>query len=536
MRGADLVVKTLAEAGVDTIFTLSGNQIMPVFDACIDYGIKLVHVRHEGAAVYMADAYAQVTGKVGVAVVTAAPGFVNAMSALISTRANESPVLVLSGDAPLSQDGMGGFQEMDQVATSTPLSKASLRTLKAAEFGADVAGAIRIALGGRPGPVHIAMPFDLLCEEVADADTAPTGGFEPESQALAAGDVAAIHEALAASKRPLILTGPALMATRSGDLIERLGAGLAAPVIEMESPRGLRDPALGDLASALGQADAVLVLGKEIDFMAGFGGVPPFSPDCRFLVVDPTEDALVRAAKLLGNRAAGLFQADPMGAGEALIAAAPNTSRDEWCQMVNAKIAARNFDRTAPTAPDRVLPVVVCDAVQKVLDDASETILVCDGGEFGQWSQAALKGDKRVINGPLGAIGGGTSYAVAAKLARPSATVVVMMGDGTAGFYFAEFETAIRTGANIIAVIGNDAQWNAEVQIQLRDFGPDRQIGCDLNPTRYDLAVVGFGGHGEYVTDPADLAGALSRAIASGKTACINVDIEGLGAPSGASH
>ena len=158
MRGADLVARSLAEAGVRTIFTLSGNQIMPIFDACIDVDIRLVHTRHEAAAVYMADAWAQITGEVGVALITAAPGFANGLSPLFSARLAESPVVLLSGDSQVSQDGLGAFQELSQVEIAAPLTKAAFRSSSTMGLGHDIAKAIRIACSGRPGPVHLALP------------------------------------------------------------------------------------------------------------------------------------------------------------------------------------------------------------------------------------------------------------------------------------------------------------------------------------------------------------------------------------------
>ena len=181
-------------------------------------------------------------------------------------------------------------------------------------------------------------------------------------------------------------------------------------------------------------------------------------------------------------------------------------------------------------------PAVLCAAVQRLLDSADDPILIIDGGEAGQWAQACISAPTRIINGPSGAIGGCLCYAVAAKIARPDATVVVFMGDGTVGFHFAEFETAHRYGTDFTAVIAHDSRWNAEYQIQLRDYGFERLNECELNPTRYDLAAAGFGCHGEHVTDPADLDAALKRADESGLPACFVAVIEGLPAPSGSSH
>ncbi|MDD9929840.1 MAG: thiamine pyrophosphate-dependent enzyme, partial [Rhodospirillaceae bacterium] len=182
-------------------------------------------------------------------------------------------------------------------------------------------------------------------------------------------------------------------------------------------------------------------------------------------------------------------------------------------------------------AGDKMPSWTLCEGVQRVLDRADDPILISDGGEFGQWAQAMVSAPTRVINGPSGAIGGGICYAIAAKLARPEATVIALMGDGTAGFHFSEFDTAVRAGAAIVAVIGNDARWNAEHLIQMRDYGEQRLIGCELNQTRYDLAAAGLGCVGEYVTSEDQLTGALERAVSGGQPACVNVEIEGFGAP-----
>jgi acetolactate synthase-1/2/3 large subunit len=169
--------------------------------------------------------------------------------------------------------------------------------------------------------------------------------------------------------------------------------------------------------------------------------------------------------------------------------------------------------------------------VQDVVSACDESVVICDGGEFGQSAQALTCGTARVINGVSGAIGGGLPYAMAAPVARPGATVFALSGDGSIGFHFAEFETAARHGLPFVMVIGNDQCWNAEHQIQLRDYGEGRLSGCGLTAARYDLAAEAMGAHGEFVTKAAELWPALERAVASGRPACVNVMIEGLPAP-----
>jgi len=530
MRGADLLVRTLAEAGIGRIFSLSGNQIMPVYDACLEAGIEIVHTRHEAAAVFMADAWAQLTGDVGVALVTAAPGFANALGALYTAAGSESPVLLLSGDAPVGRDGRGAFQALNQAAMSAPVTKLSLRATAADRLGADVARALATAAAGRPGPVHVALPFDVVQAPVS-APVPPAD--EPALPSPPAADVAAIADALGSARRPLIVTGPALNRTRAGRLLDRLTDSLGAPVIAMESPRGLKDPSLGALAQVLAEADLIVSLGKRIDFTIGFGAAEVCDPAGGWIVVDAEDGARRMAKANLDTRLTRLVEAEPRGMAEALLEATGPSAATDWRAKAAALIAARGALPPEVSADGRITSVGLCQALQRQVAAAAASVLICDGGEIGQWAQALVQGDERLINGPAGAIGGALCYALAACQARPDATVFVLMGDGTVGFHLAEFETAVRAGTPFVAVIGNDRRWNAEHQIQLRDYGAQRLFGCELSDARYDLAVAGLGGHGEFVTELAGLDAALARAVASGKPACVNVAINGLPAPGG---
>lgn len=531
MRGADLLAQTLSAAGVTRIYSLSGNQIMPIYDACLDTGIQIVHTRHEGAAVFMADAWAQLTGQPGIALVTAAPGFANALGALFSARSSESPVVLLSGDSPLAMDGKGAFQELDQVAISATLCKHSFRSQSATELGDDMLKAIDIATSGRPGPVHVALPFDVL-EASTDAEVpgmleAPAVDFTAEAAELA--------KQLAAASRPIILTGPALNLTRRAPWLQFVQNVHKVPVLSMESPRGLNDPALGALGSVIRSADLIVSFGKRIDFTLGTGKVGVVEEGTNWLVVDADGDAIEAAQRNLGGRLVQAIQANPAEVAQALAAETTTArERESWLAEVDAKIGERGHTRVPNVVNQRISPAALCAAVQRQIDKIDNAVLVCDGGEFGQWAQACTSADERVINGPSGAIGGSLCYAIAACQARPDARVFALMGDGTSGFHFAEFETAAREQTPLIAVIGNDECWNAEHQIQLREYGEDRLTGCMLSEARYDLAAVALGGHGEYVTDLAELDGAMQRAVDSGKPACVNVRIEGLPAPSAA--
>lgn len=537
MNGAQRVVQTLADAGIERLFSLSGNQIMPIYDACIDAGIEIVHTRHEAAAVFMADAWAQLTGQVGIALVTAAPGFANALGALYTARLSESPVVLLSGDAPISGDGTGAFQELAQIEISAPLTKAALRPNSVDELAKFVAQAFRTARAARPGPVHLALPVDLL-EGAGDADQwrCSAEEFLPIRADATPDELDALIDALSAAAKPLILTGPALSYTRRGDLLAQLAEAADTPVIPMESPRGLNDPSLGRLAGVLATADTIVSLGKRIDFSVGFGSPERTLADCAWFVVDAETQSREIAATNLGSRLHHNIAADPERVAHALIdGARAGSSRAAWRTSVAAALNERRVDGTlggsVRTAAQRISSGQLCTAVQDYVSSLEDVTVICDGGEFGQWAQATIAGTRRVINGPSGAIGGALCYALAAKKAHPHACVIALMGDGTVGFHFAEFETAVREGTPFVVVIGNDERWNAEHQIQVRSYGPERTIGCELSGARYDVAVAGLGGHGEYVTSSAQLRPALERAVASQKPACVNVQIEGMPAP-----
>lgn len=536
LRGADILARALARAGVKHLFSLSGNQIMPVYDATHEAGQVIHHVRHEGAAVHMADAWARMTGEVGVALLTGGPGHANGIGALYTALASESPMVLLSGHAPLKELHKGSFQEMRQADMAAPVVKAAFTAQSAATLGSDIARAMRHARFGRPGPVHLSLPFDVVEDKVENGESLIPAAAAFEVKPIPLGEVAAqaVLGELARARRPLILAGPAMSTDRGRAALRALAEASGVPAICMESPRGVNDPCLGAFPTMLAQADLVVLLGKQPDFTLKFGQPPAVHKDARFIVLDPDPEALRRAGYAIGDpsRIALAALAEPYAAAAGLTAAAkklPGTWAGEVEAALKHRPAAWAKLATAPGAPAH--PVEVGRAVQALIDQSADAVLVSDGGEFGQWAQACVSAPTRIINGPAGAIGSALPFALAAKLARPSATVVAMMGDGTFGFHAMEFDTAVREALPFVAVVGNDACWNAEHQIQIRAYGKERTVGCTLLPTRYEQLAVALGGHGEYAAGAADLPAALARAAGSGKPACVNAMIEGLPAP-----
>ncbi len=535
-RGADVLVRSLEAAGVRTVFTLSGNHIMPVFDAVIGSKLQLIHVRHEAAAVHMADAYARLTGEVGVALVTGGQGHTNAVAALTTAQCADAPVLLLSGHAPLRELGRGSFQELRQADMAAPVCKASSTARSASTLAAELAHAIRLARGGRPGPVHLSLPVDVLDHKLAEQQAmAPAGeAFAPMPQHLPAAIANAVMAAIHRAERPLILAGPMLATTAGRATLAALSAALGVPAVPMESPRGINDPSLGAFAEVLKQADLIVLLGKPHDFTLRFAEPPVVDANARFIVLDPDRAMIARAQREKRGRVALSALSDAAAAAHALVEAAITKHHNAaWLTEVASAISYRpaTWDNVAGR-DGAVHPIELCRAVQSVLATSPASVFIADGGEIGQWAQAGISAPRRVINGVAGSIGAAIPFAIAARVVEANAPVIAVMGDGTFGFHMAEFDTAVRHTLPFVAVVGNDSAWNAEHQIQVREYGADRAHSCELLPmTRYDQVAVALGGYGELVTRAADLPGALSRALASGKPACVNVMIERLPAP-----
>jgi acetolactate synthase I/II/III large subunit len=535
LRGADIVARTLASAGVQHLFSLSGNHIMPIYDAALDARLAITHTRHEGAAVHMADAWGRLTGEPGVALLTGGPGHANGVGALYTALASESPMVMLSGHAPLNELGKGSFQEMRQADMASPVTKASWTVQSTDGLGEDVARALRIARSGRPGPVHLSLPFDLLEARSSIGSLPDAAPLNAPERALGEAAAQTVTGMLEQSQRPLILAGALLSSARSGGIRGRLQAALGVPVVSMESPRGLNDPSAGALARVVSRADLIVLLGKEPDFTLRFGRAPAVDTNCRIIIIDPDAAALDRALEVLGSQRVALATiADSVSAAQRLITGASGRSaHGDWMEEVAAALRLRpeQWDTLDSAKEGPVHPVQVGRAVQALIDQANDAVFVSDGGEFGQWAQACIQAPTRLINGQGGSIGSAIPFALAAKIARPNATVVAMSGDGACGFHLLELETAVRAKLPVVIVVGNDACWNAEHQIQLRTYGEARAHSCELQPTRYDLAAAALGAHGELVTNAAELPAALARAAGSGKPALVNVMIKGLPAP-----
>jgi acetolactate synthase-1/2/3 large subunit len=414
---------------------------------------------------------------------------------------------------------------MEQAAVAAPVAKASWRAKDAARLAEDIAAALDLARSGRPGPVHVSLPGDLLEARVGDEVSAAAPGGREASIAAPAERVEEVLALLAAARRPLVLLGPAMARGARRAAVARLGEATGVPALAMESPRGFNDPWLHLAAPLIGRADLLLLLGKKPDFVVRFAEPPAFAGDCRVIQVDA--DAASLRAGALG------IVADPAVVADQLATAARRRtwSHRAWGEEVMRARATVPADWAAARQSARapIHPLRVAAALQRHVDRGA--ILVADGGEFGQWIQGGVEAEPRLFNGPAGGIGGAIPMAVATRLRHPDRPVIAALGDGTFGFHAFELDTAARYRLPVVAVVGNDARWNAEHQLQIRHYGADRTVGCELSPSRYEQIAVALGGHGERVERADDLEPALDRALRSGLPAVINVMIDGLSAP-----
>ncbi len=521
--------------GVDNIFTLAGDHVLPLLDVMSDMGFRFIDTRHEQGAVHMADAWGRITGGPGVAMYTT-PGFANAIPGLSNALHAESPLLSISGSAPLPELGRGAMQEIDQVGMALPTTKASWMVTDVRRIPQMVSQALRVAYAGRRGPVHLTIPIDLQ-EQTVSEDEISFHGPVHNGAIPAPGDRGLIEEAVALlrrSNRPLIIAGTAAAYSDSEEALRRLVETSRIPVMTEGDARGLVpddhpnsagffDNGLNRAARLSGTADAVLLLGKKQDIILGYAMPSTIGKDAALVQVDPSAEEIGR------NRAATIgIVGDVATVVDQL---ATEASRHTWTEPAWA--AELRAERDAQSEWLETLAVdeapMHAMKVHKVLESfiRPDDCLVFDGGDychFGRAFHPARLPRRWFYVSPLGMLGTALPTALAAKLAHPDRRVFLFTGDGAFGFNAMEYDTAVRHGLNIVGILGNDSAWGIDRQIQLGVYG--KPVATDLLPTRYDQVVAGLGGYGELVERPDELPAAVDRALASGLSALLNVTVQ----------
>ena len=518
---AALIARLLKARGVDRVFGLCGGHIMPIWMRLDAEGIRIIDVRDERAAVYMAHAHAELTGGLGVAIVTAGPGVTNAMTGIANAHVARASVLVLSGTPPRPQENRGALQDMTHTDFVRPLTRYA-RTVRQPELvlqELDEAIARAFGQGGEPGPVYLDFPVDTLRADVPLAVQLPEH-FAPKPRDLLLPDPAAVQRAvdlLWSARRPLFVSGRG--ARGAGAVLTRLLDRLGALYLDTGESRGLVSDDHPSVVAAMrgsvmSEADLIITVGRRLDFQLAYGSPAVFGA-AKFLRLADC------AAELRDNRrgAAELF-ATPSASLEAILAAAgerePSTDRT-WASTVRAKHLERANKliasmKTAPPGSDGLMhPNRLLAALRDKLP--KDVVIVADGGDFLSFARVGLPASTYLDPGSLGCIGIGTPFGVAASLALPERTVAVLTGDGAFGFNAMEIDTAVRHKAPVLIVVANNGSWAIEVRDQLETHG--KVVGTQLQFADHAAMARAFGMHAERVERVEDLPGAIERALAN---------------------
>ncbi len=518
---ADLIARSLRARGVTRVFALCGGHIMPIWMRLDAHGIGIVDVRDERAAVHMAQAHAELTGELGVALVTAGPGVTNAMTGIANAHVSRAPVLVMAGTNPRPQENRGGLQDLDHTHLVRTITRYA-RTVREPSLAlAELDEAISRALGegGEPGPSYIDFPVDTLRSPVPKALQLDEH-LRPKPRQVTLPDptqVAAAADLIWSARRVLVISGrgargagPELVA-----FLDRVGA----VYLDTGESRGLvpdsHPSVVGAMRGAvMGDADVVVTVGRRLDFQLAYGSPAVFGAATFVRLADI-------AAELRDNRrGAAEILASPKEALRALVEAGgnrPSLVDRAWAAKLRAghEERARKLKQSMANAPagsdGKLHPNRVLAALQDAM--GPEAIVITDGGDFLSFARIGLSAPAMLDPGPFGCIGVGVPYGIAASLAFPDRTVVVATGDGAFGFNAIEVDTAVRHKAPVLIVVANNAAWQIEVHDQTVTHG--KVVGTRLQSSDHAAMARAFGMHGERVETEEQLRPAIERALAN---------------------
>jgi acetolactate synthase-1/2/3 large subunit len=537
ISGGNLVAKALKNEGVEVIFTLCGGHIIDIYDGCLNEGIKIIDVRHEQVAAHAADGYWRVTGKTGCAVVTAGPGTTDAITGVANAFRAESAMLLIGGQGPLSQHRMGSLQDLPHVDMMQPITKFASSVPSTDRVADMVSMAMRECYNGAPGPSFLEIPRDILdgSVDVAKARIPAPGRYRASSKSAGdPRDIEKLAEILSKSSRPCVLLGTQVWSCRATTPAIEFCRKLNIPAYMNGAARGTFAP--GDphhfhqtRSYAFEKADVIVIVGTPFDFRMGYG---------RRLRADATVVQIDLDYRTVGkNRDVSLGLVGDAGAILAAVTQAASGSidngarrREEWLTELREQerkaVEAQRPRLLSDANP--IHPLRLAHEINQFLTE--DSIFIGDGGDVVTFSGGVVQPKSPghwMDPGPLGTLGVGTPFAMAAKLARPEKEVVCLFGDGAFGLTGWDFETCVRNGLPFIGVVGNNSHMNQIRYGQTAKYGKERgEVGNRLGDVHFEEFAKMLGGYGEEVRDARNIAPALRRARESGKCALINVWVD----------
>ena len=527
LSGGGLVAKALKNEGVEMIFSLSGGHINAVFDGCLTEKIRIIDTHHEQASVHMAEGWARYTGRPGVAVVTAGPGVVNALPGMAVAAQSGVPLVLIGGRSSLARRDIGAMQDIDQLELMRPLTKWARQVYQAERIPEYIATAFRQAVSGRPGPVFLEIPVDIMNDKISlEQVRFPSSYYCTNPPCAEEEALKKAAEMLTSAERPVILAGSGVFWSDAAQELQNFAESLGIPVYTRNMGRGTfpedHELAAGFFPIGLMQADLILILGTRLDWTVGYGRPPwmKMSTKTIYIDIEPSEIGQNRPIDfgLVGDIKAILKQLQKeMEPGQMQV-------DESWPGNLVAirKLVRENAVQDADPDSEYIHPALLCRELQSNLPP--DTSLVIDGGDiagFAVLTMDALSPSSLIWIGAFGHLGVGLPFAIAGKLACPDRPLILLTGDGAFGFSAMEFATAVRHKIPVISVIANDGGWGQIRRGQLRDYG--RTVGVELDSLRFDRVAADLGGFGAHVENLDELKPALDQAINSGLPACINV-------------
>ena len=524
--GDTYVARALKAAGVDTVFFLMGGPMVGATMACRQEGMALVDVRHEQASAMMAHAYSRVTGRPGVCIASSGPAVANLVTGIYNAYYDACPVVALGGAAPIFEQGRGAFQELDQVSLMKPITKWAERVTHTERIPEMIAAAFRYATSGRPGPVYLDFPGDILSGRAEEDDLyfpLPSQFCGRSSSQADPESVVSAIELLRNAERPIVIAGTGVWWSQASEELREFVELTGIPCYTTPLGRGaipddhpLAFPAARTLA--FNDADFILVAGSRFSFILSYGTSPRFHHQAKTVMIDiessdvgknrPVDVALIGDARAvlrqLAQAAREHLGKKDWGGWERTLQA----SHEEKVQAMESVL----YSDSVPIHPMRLF---------REVDECipRESIVVADGNETLLHSRRAVSTyypGHRLDEGPAACIGVGVPFGVGAKAGRPDRPVIVLSGDGGFGMNGMEMDTAVRNNLPIVVVVNNNGGWAGAVE-------DDRVPGQNLGFPRYDRIAETLGAHAEFVQTPEEIRPALERALSSGKAACVNV-------------
>jgi acetolactate synthase I/II/III large subunit len=527
IQGGNLVAKALKNEGVEVIFSLSGGHISPIYNGCVAEKLRIIDTHHEQAAVNMAEGWARYSGKPGVALVTAGPGVVNALPGMAVAAQSGVPLVLIGGRSSLARRDIGSMQDIDQLELMRPLTKWARQVYQVERIPEYVATAFRQAITGRPGPVFLEIPVDLVYEKTAAEKVRyPSAYYSTLRPCAEEEDIRAAAKMLAAAKRPVILAGSgAFWSDASADLL-KFTESLGIPVYTRNMGRGTfpenHPLAGGFFPIGLMLADLVLILGTRLDWTVGYGRPPLLKMSTKTIRVD------IEACEIGQNRPADIGLVGDVRAILQQLQSELNPAEmqveSSWPETIRVmrETARESAMQSVDPAAVKIHPALLCHELSTLLPENASVVV--DGGDiagFAVLTMKALSPSSLIWIGAFGHLGVGLPFAIAGKLAQPARPVFLITGDGSFGFSMMEFASAVRHSVPVVCIIANDGGWGQIRRGQKRDFG--HTVGVELGAMRYDQIAAIMGGFGAYIEKISDLKPVLAEAIASRLPAVINV-------------